>query len=96
VGSGTADPPPPLPTCTPSPVAPAMLPDDFCALFLATCGTVYPGFATFTDCEKTYTSLAATPNRQMCQSYHVCNAVHAPSAVHCPHAAGQVVCTMPN
>jgi hypothetical protein len=71
--------------------------DDFCALFLATCGTTYQGYTTSEECRSTYSALAATPQRRACQSYHLCNAVfsHDP-AVHCPHAAGLAVCTTSN
>ena len=83
-----------LPACTSNRAnAPAMSADNFCALFLATCGTAYQGYTTSAECLATYAALAATPQRRVCQSYHLCNAVttHA-TAVHCPHAAGLSVC----
>jgi len=71
--------------------------DDFCALFLATCGTTYQGYMTSAECHATYAALAATPVRRTCQSYHLCNAVATHfAAVHCPHAAGQAVCATTN
>jgi hypothetical protein len=97
---GDANPaPPPLPACTStSAVAPAMSTDDFCAIFLATCGTSHAGYTTWTECRATYAALSATPNRRTCQSYHVCNATLNPTAaqIHCTHAAGEAVCMMSN
>jgi hypothetical protein len=86
-------PPPPPPTCTSSSAtSPAMSPADFCAIFLATCGTTYTGYGSLAECLTTYRGLSVT--RQTCESYHVCNAAHpAPAAmVHCPHAAGAGPC----
>jgi hypothetical protein len=100
LADGPADPaPPPLPACTSTlATSPAMSVDDFCSLFVEICGTGHAGYTTWTECRATYASLASTPNRRTCQSYHLCNASHggAAATVHCPHAAGEVVCTQTN
>jgi hypothetical protein len=90
--------PPPAPACTSTTAAsPAMQPQDFCAVFLADCGTSVPGFTTLTECETTYASGGS--NRRACESYHVCNAnvgTAAAREIHCPHASGQGPCMLSN
>jgi hypothetical protein len=67
--------------------------------FFTTCADV-PGFAipggyaTFDDCQESYTAASAT--KQACQSYHLCANAFMRSAsdkrVHCPHAAAMGPC----
>jgi hypothetical protein len=77
--------------------SPAMSKEDFCRIFLATCGTAHTGYADMGACVTTYSGNTAT--LQKCQSYHLCNAESASGATrttHCGHAGtdpGNGVCT---
>jgi len=75
--------------------------NDFCDLFLATCGSTVAGHTTRAECMSTY---AASQNMTVasggsqngtigaCESYHLCNAAQGSASVHCPHAAGTAIC----
>jgi hypothetical protein len=95
-----ADVPSAPPICTSTTAtSPPMSPADFCAIFLADCGTSYAGHATMAECEASYEAARAdSPTRQACESYHLCNADRGTGAirqVHCPHAAGLGPCAPP-
>jgi hypothetical protein len=78
----------PPPGCTTDVWPPAT----FCMYYLAFCGTTTPGYTTMDECMATYAAVgAATPTKQMCESYHLCNACNDTGddrTLHCGHAVG--------
>ena len=72
-------------------------PEDFCALYLATCTGANNSYGDLSMCLSGYEASANLPDgdQQHCRSYHVCNAsfFDPPRVVlHCGHAAGILLC----
>ena len=72
-------------------------PEDFCALYLATCTGANNSYGDLDMCLSGYKASADLPDgdQRHCRSYHVCNAsfFDPPRVVlHCGHAAGILLC----
>jgi hypothetical protein len=91
-----------IPTCTSTTgESAAMSAENFCKIFLATCGTATTGYTTTAECMTAYTASVAKPNLHMCVSYHLCNAVANTGTMrttHCGHASspGTAPCAQTN